>query len=115
MRVSCFKGYSLCIFIVFSCIGILTDCLLFLGYLFFYGYIVNVYVGNAYIRVRQGSLCLLRSLYLLSQLFQYLLYFLKELSYVRSVHKSMVYSESDGHYQSSFAWHYFAGIHQRIV
>ena len=30
MRVSCFKGYSLCIFIVFSCIGILTDCLLFL-------------------------------------------------------------------------------------
>ena len=28
--VSTFKGYSLCIFIVFSCIGILTDCLLFL-------------------------------------------------------------------------------------
>lgn len=25
-----FQGYSLCIFIVFSCIGILTDCLLFL-------------------------------------------------------------------------------------
>lgn len=114
MRVSCFKGYSLCIFIVFSCIGILTDCLLFWLFILLWIY-VNVYVGNAYIRVRQGSLCLLRPLYLLSQLFQYLLYFLKELSYVRSVHKSMVYSESDGHYQSSFAWHYFAGIHQRIV
>ena len=108
MRVSCFKGYSLCIFIVFSCIGILTDCLLFLVIYSFMDICericreMHTYVSD-------------RDLYLLSQFFQYLLYFLKELSYVRSVHKSMVYSESDGHYQSSFAWHYFAGIHQRIV
>ena len=34
---------------------------------------------------------------------------------MRSVYKSMAYGESNGHNQSSFAWHYFAGIHQRIV
>ena len=55
------------------------------------------------------------SLYLLSQFFQYHFYFLKELPYVRSIYKSMAYGESNGHNQSSFAWHYFAGIHQRIV
>ena len=55
------------------------------------------------------------SLYLLSQLFQYRFYFLKELPYVRSIYKSMAYGESNGYNQSSFAWHYFAGIHQRIV
>lgn len=114
MRVSCFKGYSLCIFIVFSCIGILTDCLLFLVIYSFMDICERI-CREMHTYVSDRDLYAFETLYLLSQLFQYLLYFLKELSYVRSVHKSMVYSESDGHYQSSFAWHYFAGIHQRIV